>query len=479
LYYSLLGAPSGATINSSSGALSWTPTEVQGPGNYTVTIVVSDTIITDSETITITVSEVNLTPVLNPIGDQSVDEETELTFTVTATDTDIPVQTLSYTLLGAPSGATTNSFSGAFSWTPTEVQGPGNYTITIVVSDTVITDSETITVTVREVNTAPTISDIPDQSTTASVAVGPVPFTVNDADIPTNTLTLCKASSNTDLVTTTYIMLGGSGANRTVTITPTTGVTGTARITITVSDGYLTAHDVFTLSVAAINNAPIANDDSASTPQDTPVTIAVLDNDYDTESDTLFVSAVGPPSNGETTIIGVNIVYTPTQGFSGSDSFTYTISDGELSNTATVSVQVQPASATSDLVISQSYEWETEMVTYTIVARNLGPDAASGAVFTNTLSANVSGVSWTCAAAGGASCTASGEGNTINDTLTSFPAVSIVTYTVGGALNLTDNAVNIASIAPPVGVTDPNEGNNSNTLATMASYQVFLPLVVK
>ncbi len=135
------------------------------------------------------------------------------------------------------------------------MQGPDEYQVTIIVSDTIITHSEMIAITVSEVNTAPIVSDIPDQFTGAGVAVEPIPFTMNDVDIPTNMLTLYKASSNTDLVTTTRITFGGSGANRTVAITPTMGVTGTARITITVSDGNLTAHDAFTLSVTA-NNPP-------------------------------------------------------------------------------------------------------------------------------------------------------------------------------------------------------------------------------
>jgi len=94
------------------------------------------------------------------------------------------------------------------------------------------------------------------------------------------------------------------------------------------------------------------------------------------------------------------------------------------------------------------------------------------------LSANVSSVSWTCTAAGAISCTTSGAGNTINDTLASFPAGDVVTYTIGGALDSSDNAVNTASIEPPASVLDPDEDNNSSTLST-ANYQVFLPLIIR
>jgi uncharacterized repeat protein (TIGR01451 family) len=251
--------------------------------------------------------------------------------------------------------------------------------------------------------------------------------------------------------------------------------------TYVASDGSLTDTATVSVTVGGVNDAPNANDDSASTPQDTPISIAVLENDSDPEDDSLSVSAIGLPSNGASAIAGLSVVYTPTQDFDGLDSFTYTISDGELRDTATVSVQVQPAGATSDLAVSQSYVRDAGVVTYTVVACNLGPNAANGAVFSSVLSTDVSGASWTCATAGGASCmagTVSGVGNTIAGAIASFPASSVLTYTISGALDPAEDAVNTVSITPPVGVTDPDEGNNSSTLST-ASFQVLLPLVVR
>jgi hypothetical protein len=125
LSYSLAGAPAGATINATTGAFSWTPTEAQGPGSYSFDILVSDGTATDSETITVTVTEVNDAPILGAIGNQTIAEGSPLSFTATATDADLPAQSLSYSLAGAPAGATINATTGAFSWTPTEAQGPG------------------------------------------------------------------------------------------------------------------------------------------------------------------------------------------------------------------------------------------------------------------------------------------------------------------------------------------------------------------
>src|SRR4029078_11199611 len=97
-----------------------------------------------------TVGEVNVAPVLAPIGNKTVKEGSTLTFMASATDVDLPVQTLTYSLApGAPSGASINPTTGVFTWTPAE--GPGNspYSVTIQVSDGAVVTSETIGITVQ------------------------------------------------------------------------------------------------------------------------------------------------------------------------------------------------------------------------------------------------------------------------------------------------------------------------------------------
>ncbi|MGH9921324.1 MAG: tandem-95 repeat protein, partial [Nitrososphaerales archaeon] len=191
LTFSLIGAPAGVSITS-GGVFTWTPTEAQGSGVYTFDVVVTDDgspNLSDSETIDVTVNEVNTAPVLNPVGDQTIDEETLLSFTATASDSDVPANTLTFSLSGEPAGASITS-GGVFTWTPTEAQGPGVYTFDVVVSDGTTTDSETIDVTVNEVNTAPVLS--PDPILDDSVGEG-IPYTftatASDSDLPANTLT--------------------------------------------------------------------------------------------------------------------------------------------------------------------------------------------------------------------------------------------------------------------------------------------------
>ncbi len=153
--FSLVDAPWGAAIDAETGVFTWTPSEAQGPLDYTFTIQVSDGVLTAAETFTVTVEEVNVAPVLAFIGNRTGGEETQLGFTATATDADIPAQPLTFSLSGAPAGAIIDAESGVFTWTPTEAQGPGNYTFAVVVTDGLLTDSETITITVQEVNAPP------------------------------------------------------------------------------------------------------------------------------------------------------------------------------------------------------------------------------------------------------------------------------------------------------------------------------------
>jgi len=111
-------------------------------------------------TVTLSITAVNDQPLLAAIGNRSVAQESQLTFTATATDADLPANTLTYSLDGgAPAGASINATSGVFTWTPTTSQGPSDFFITVRVTDNGtpnLNDFETITVTVsEEPNVAP------------------------------------------------------------------------------------------------------------------------------------------------------------------------------------------------------------------------------------------------------------------------------------------------------------------------------------
>jgi PKD repeat protein len=127
-------------------------------GSYTVVVTVTDKdgdSGTGSTTIEVTQTPVpNTPPVLDAIGDQTVDEGSELSFTATASDAD--GDPLTFSLVDEPAGATIDATTGVFSWTPPD--GPASATFTVVVSDGEDSDQETITVTV--LNVAPDVTDV-------------------------------------------------------------------------------------------------------------------------------------------------------------------------------------------------------------------------------------------------------------------------------------------------------------------------------
>ena len=189
------------------------------------------------------------------------------------------------------------------------------------------------------VNTAPTVMD--DMGTTVEDEAVTIDVLVNDSDDDMDTLTI------------TAVTQGAYGAvvnnnDGTVTYTPNAGYTGPDNFTYTVSDGMDGGTAMVRVTVTARpeppNTAPTAADDTAMTDGDVAVTIDVLDNDSDSEGDTLTVTVVTQGGSG--TVVNNNdgtVTYTPNAGYSGMDSFMYTVSDGELDATATVSVTVEAA----------------------------------------------------------------------------------------------------------------------------------------
>jgi hypothetical protein len=101
-------------------------------------------------------------------------------------------------------------------------------------------------------NTAPTISSIGNQTMAVNTVIGPIPFTVGDAQTAVNTLILSGSSSNPSLLPNANITFNGSASNRTVTLTPTRNQTGTSTVTLRVSDGQLTNSTSFVLTMAAV-----------------------------------------------------------------------------------------------------------------------------------------------------------------------------------------------------------------------------------
>ena len=193
-------------------------------------------------------------------------------------------------------------------------------------------------------NAPPEISPISDLSTDEDIPAGPVAFTIGDLENPAEELKIIASSSNPALVPVANIVFGGSGTERTLTITPTADQSGSVAITITVADSSGgQASTSFDLIVVPVNDAPVAQDDFASTVQDNQVAIAVLANDSDVDGDALQFGTINDPAFGSVLAVDGTLVYTPDLGYNGVDSFTYTITDGNLESLpATVTVTINP-----------------------------------------------------------------------------------------------------------------------------------------
>lgn len=228
-------------------------------GTAVITLTVSDGDKTATEQFTLTVININDAPTISAIDNQATDEDTPtaaIPFTVADGDGPLAAITLSGTSSNqalVPDGNITFG-AGATDADRTVTVTPaanasGTAIITVTASDGTDTGTATFTLTVNAVNDAPTISDITGQSTPLSTATGNIPFTIGDADSPLTSLTVSGSSDNQAVVPNNNVVVSGTGANRTVKVTPVNGQSGVVTITLTVSDGLSSSSDSFLLTV--------------------------------------------------------------------------------------------------------------------------------------------------------------------------------------------------------------------------------------
>ena len=194
LAFALVSGPSGIAVNPTTGLLTWTPTETQGPSTNTITIKVTDDgapALSATESFTVVVNEVNDVPTLTMLGNQTINELSALVVTNTATDADVPANTLTFALVSGPAGVALDPTTGVLTWTPTETQGPSTNTITIKVTDDgapALSQSNSFTVVVNEVNRAPVLASIRNQVARPEIQLT-ITNSASDFDIPANRLT--------------------------------------------------------------------------------------------------------------------------------------------------------------------------------------------------------------------------------------------------------------------------------------------------
>jgi len=201
-------------------------------------------------------------------------------------------------------------------------------------------------------NSAPTITIISNRTINEDGNSGAIGFTVADGETSAGSLSLTASSGNPALVPTGNIVFGGSGGSRTVTVTPAGNASGSALITVTVSDGALSASQQFTLTVNSVNDAPtlaaIAGINVAQDAGQQTVNLSGIGSGAANESQTLTVTAVSSnPSLIPTPAITYSspastgsLRFTPAAGQIGSAQITVTVSDnGGTANGGVNSVQ--------------------------------------------------------------------------------------------------------------------------------------------
>ncbi|MGH1368913.1 MAG: Ig-like domain-containing protein, partial [Maritimibacter sp.] len=366
-----VGTPTNGTVElQPDGTVKYTPNE-DFNGTDTFTYIVTDEHgATDEATVTITIDPVND----RPDGEDDVavtPEDTPVVIDVIANDTDPEGDPLEVAELGEPENGTAElNPDGTVTYTPnTDFTGTDTFTYTVTDGNGG-TDVVTVQVAVEsdEVNEVDAVDDLSATETDTPVVIDVLAndndpegddFEVTDVEDPANG----TAELN---------------ANGTITYTPDTGFTGTETFTYTVTDEH-GATDVATVTVIVSddpNLAPDAVDDTAETPEDTPVVIDVLANDTDPDDDPLTVTdATSPEGTVEIDPVTGELTFTPEEDFTGTATITYTVSDGNgETDTAVVTVNVTPVNDAPDTNPDDTSTLEGTPVEIPVLANDSDPE---------------------------------------------------------------------------------------------------------
>ncbi|EKN4581772.1 tandem-95 repeat protein, partial [Vibrio parahaemolyticus] len=316
------------------GKLVFTPAE-NFHGDAEITYTITDGALTDQATVNVTVNAVNDTPVVESnIADQALAEDfTPYTIDLNTAFSDV------------------DNVDGELTFS---VSGNSNIQVAIVNGIATITPtadwngSETLTFTATD----PSGESI---SQTVNFTVAPVADIVADsARVVEDTPTIIKVLGNDTFEGDDKVVsldTNNGPANGTVSVNPDGSVTytpndnyhGTDSFTYIVTSGGVSESTTVSVDVTPVNDAPVAKDDIATTQEDTAVTIDVLPNDTDIDGDKLSIqSASVPETQGKVEIVDGKLVFTPAENFNGHAEITYTVTDGQLTDEAKVTVTVNP-----------------------------------------------------------------------------------------------------------------------------------------
>ncbi len=325
-------------------------------GTATITVTVSDGTATATDTFDLTVNPSNGSPTISDILNMSIrrwDTTDAIPFVIA--DAETPAASLTVSGSSANQGLVLDAaivFGGSGgnrTFVITPVGNTGTGTITITVSDGTNETTDTFQLTVNE---PPTITSIADQVIDEDTPTGEIAFTVGDVETAEADLTVTGGSYDLAVVDDAGVVIGGSGASRTVTVTPLADAFGTATIWVLVEDGTENVLETFELTITAVNDAPtLTAIENQTVNEDTP-TVALGFEVNDAESASADLTVTGQSSDqvivpdANIVLTGTDaartVVVTPGKDQGGDVTITLTVSDGALTGTTQFLLTVIP-----------------------------------------------------------------------------------------------------------------------------------------
>jgi len=332
----LVSGPPGLVV-SPEGLVSWAPTEAHGGSSYPVAVEVSDGSLSTTGQFDVTVTEVNRSPVINPVADASVSEGTAWFPTLTASDPDLPANGLTFQLVSGPSGASVDSKSGVLSWTPSETDGGSTVDFVIEVADDgqpPLASQTKVRLTVTEVNSPPTLEVLADV-TVPEGAAWSITVRAADSDLPAQALAYVLKANPPGMA------LDVSTGELRWTPLESQGP-GTYPVTVSVADSIgATAERSFTVTVTELNQPPqVAAWADQRIVFGQMVSLKMDVTDADLPANRLTYRIVGGPTNLLLADDGL-LTWTPTRNQAPStNQISVAVSDGTVSVTNSIRVEV-------------------------------------------------------------------------------------------------------------------------------------------
>jgi VCBS repeat-containing protein len=369
----------GTVVASSDGSIVYTPNlNFKGTDSFSYYLS-SDSLQSNSATVTITVVPVNNAPVA--VNDAYTTlEDTVLTISgpgVLLNDIDVDFDPLSAVMANGPfHGTVVLNSNGSFTYTPfANYNGPDSFTYNVTDGKLYGATPATVSITVLPVNDPPVaVDDFYQTSENVTLNVPPLGVLANDTDVDNDPLTAILV--NGPLNASAFTL----NANGSFTYTPNTNFFGTDVFTYRASDGQGGLSNVakVTITILPVNQPPVAVDDFYTLTEDIPLQVAapgVLINDTDADNNKLTAVLASGPAHGTLVLAGDgSFLYTPAANFNGSDTFTYRAYDGQsYSNLATVTLTILQADD-APVAVDDAYSTEENQTLVVPLPGILGND---------------------------------------------------------------------------------------------------------